>query len=310
MLALTACNNDAVLEENTSANLPKEIALQAIATPATRAAVNGTDFPTDLTIKVAAFDATKGVDYFASTDFTYANSQWTGGRYWPFSDAVINFLAYAAYDNVTGSFNGTHPANSVSLVMADNSTAQSDLMYATGTGTVTSGNTIEFPTNVPMTFLHAQSWIQFAIKAGNSSAISTITVDSITLNQVSCSGTFGVTYTNYNAAAAASVTTEWSGYASGKDDFGVIRSGSTTLTDSYAEFGNLLVVPDQGTTGFTIHYTFDGKPYDYTYTLAPATTGALTKGTKYIFNISLSVHEIIVAPQVQAWSESSEEITL
>jgi hypothetical protein len=309
MLALTACNNDAVLEKNTSSTQQKEIAFEAIATPATRAAVNVATMPTSYTLKVAAYDATAGANYFEGTSFTYSNSQWTGGRYWPFTTAVINFLAYTHFDNITsGGFCTNDYADFACLTMADNSTLQNDLMYAAGQGSVTGGNSYAYPENVPMTFKHAQAWIQFTIKAGTAASIGKITVDSITLNQVACSGIFEANYQNYNVAETPSVVGSWSDYSG--TNIGVVRSGSTSLTASAVEFGNLLVVPEQGTTGFTIHYTLDGNQYDYVYTLNPESTGALVGGTKYVYNISLSVHEIVVAPTVAEWGSAGTDVTI
>lgn len=301
VLALSSCNNDTVVDENPAANQPKEITFQAIATPTTRAAVTGTTFPEAQTIAVAAYDATAGANYFASTDFSNVESTttWTGSKYWPFTAATINFLAYAKYSNVAGTFNATNYASEVTLVLTDNATTQSDVMYAAGTGTVSqSGNGLTFPTNVPMTFKHAQAWIQFSVKAGDATSASKITVNNITLNGVSCNGTYTVTYSNYDATSTPSVAGAWSEYGTGGS---VLANKSLTgaLTITKQEFGNLLVVPAQGIESFTINYTLDGNTYDYTYTPAAST---LAQATKYIYDITLTVHEIVIAPTVADWT--------
>ena len=61
-----------------------------------------------------------------------------------------------------------------------------------------------------------------------------------------------------------------------------------------------MVVPNQGMASFTINYTLDGKTYNYTYTPASPT---LAQATKYTYNITLTVHEIKIAPTVTDWTE-------
>lgn len=309
-LALGACTNDNVVEENNSVNQPKEIAFQAITTPSTRAAVDGTAFPTTSAIEVAAYDATAGANYFAPATFSNVTSTtWTGAKYWPFTPATINFLAYAELEG-SASWNGTNPASAVTLTMTDNSSAQKDLMYACGTGTVTqTGNVLGYPTSVPMQFKHAQAWVKFTVKAGDDASASAITVNSITLNSVSCQGTYTVTHTNWNQTKAArdvdptlngSVSGTWGAYSTSAGNVPVVKdAGYSTFSTSEQNFGSLMVVPDQGMASFTINYSLGGNTYNYEYT--PASPD-LAQATKYIYNITLTVHEIVVEPTVANWS--------
>lgn len=297
-----SCSNDATVEENNVAKQPKEIAFSAFATPNTRTAVDGTTFPTTYTMQVAAYNATAGANYFAATEFSHGTSTWKGSRYWPFTPATINFLAYAELTAGSASWNATNPASAVTLVMGDNKTAQKDLMYACGTGTVTqSGNTLTFPENVPMQFKHAQAWVKFTVQAGDATSASAITVNSITLNSVSCQGTFTVTHTNYNSTSSQSVSGAWSAYDTYAGNVpAVAATGYSSFSTSVQDFASLMVVPDQGMASFTINYTLDGNTYNYTYT--PAST-SLAQATKYIYNIKLTVHEIEIVPTVAAWAD-------
>jgi hypothetical protein len=296
-LALGACTSDNVVEENNSVKQPKEIAIQAIATPNTRAAVTGTSFP-EIPMKVAAYDVTLDRDLFGATTFSKDATTWKGGKYWPFATTTINFLAIANAnsDNATGVTWGVTDANYASKVvvaMADNRTAQRDLMYAIGTG----NNSSSFPT-IPMEFKHAQAWVKFNVKAGNTTSATAITVNSITLNSVSCQGTYTVTQTNFDQATGQVAAGAWSDYASNAGN--VTLAPSFTLSTSGADFGDLMVVPNQGMASFTINYTIDGKTYDYTYSTSST---ALAQATKYTYNITLTVHEIEVAPTVADWTE-------
>ena len=319
-VVLAGCNKDVKIAENVvpaGANAQKEIAFSPLSQKAhylpgiKKAAIDGTTFPTTLDMYVAAYDATKGANFFDATTFSYADPTWKGGKYWPFAPATINFLAYADLTAGSATWNATNPASAVTLVMGDNKTAQKDLMYACGTGTVTqTGNALVFPTNVPMQFIHAQAWIKFTVKAGNAASASAITVNSITLNSVSCQGTYTVTHTNWDQTKAArdadpgkngSVAGVWSAYDTYAANTAAVKAaGYSALSTSVQDFGSLMVVPAQGIASFTLNYTVDGKTYDYTYT--PAST-TLAQAYKYTYNITLTLHEIEIAPTVANWTE-------
>lgn len=323
-VALASCSNDEVVSQNTTENQPKEIAFAPLAQKATRAAadtyqyaIDGTTFPTDLNMYVAAYQVEPtATNYFAGTQFIYDNAGGTGAssgywggataKYWPLSPCYINFLAYA---NVTGSaaFNGSNYASAAVITQTDNSSAQTDLMYATGNGEVTqSGNALTFPANVPMEFKHAQAWISFNVKAA-SSVETAITINSITLNGAKYAGTYTITYSNYNAKAAASVSGAWSSLGAAKNQL-VAGISSQALTTSFAAAGanGIMIVPDDAATGdftsFTINYTYDSKTYDYTFT--PVNTN-VDQGKHYIYNITFTLHEIFVSATVEDWADQT-----
>jgi hypothetical protein len=313
-----------VVEENNSVKQPKEIAFKAIATPSTRAAIDGTAFPTTLDMKVAAYqvEATGGSAgaYFDATTFKYqyvggsasgSGSYWGGetAKFWPLTPAYINFLAIANAndDNATGVTWNTYPTTGVvAITMSDNSSAQRDLMYAIGNGAVTQdGNALTFPTKVDMTFEHAQAWIDFKVKA-NSTVETAITINSITLTGAKYNGTYTVTHTAYNGKTGQGVAGAWS-------DLGAVQNIAVpgwlpaALTTSFATVGNgLMIVPDDAVTGdftsFTINYTFDGKTYEYTYT--PAST-QVEQGKHYIYEITFRLHEIFINPTITDWNDQT-----
>lgn len=319
-LALGACSNDSTVEQANQTQ-PKQIAFSPLVQPTTRAAVDGTTF-TPTTMKVTAYDATAGANYFAATAFTGSGDSYTGGKYWPFTPATINFLAIAEAngDNSTGVTWGptisaveSNPTEKVQIVMADNKTNQYDLMYACGTGTVTqSTNALSFPSDVDMVFKHAQAWVKFYVQAGNA-ASEAITINSITLNSVSCQGTYLVTHANWNETKVSrdavgngskdgSVSGAWSAYDTYAGNIAAVKDGgySALSAESMQYYGSLMVVPNQGMASFTINYTLGGNTYNYTYT--PAST-TLAQAYKYTYNITLTVHEIIIDPEVADWTE-------
>lgn len=263
-------------------------------------------------------------NYFSGTTFAYNSTAttaqnvpiWSGNptkRYWPLSACYINFLAYA---NVTGtaSFNETTPASEATISMTDNSSAQKDLVYAIGNGAVTqpSGNSLVFPANVEMAFQHAQSLIAFRVKAYGDDEASLITVKKIILNNAYYAGTFVITHTNYDAKASQSVDGAWTAVSGKKATLDV--PGSTNKSINKTDFtnaGSVLVVPNSNETtpgtvdpsfdSFTIEYTFDSKDYSYTYVPTTPSGLVLTKATKYVYDITFKLHEIMINPSVASW---------
>lgn len=338
-VVLAGCNKDVKIAENVvpaGANAQKEIAFSPLSQKAhylpgiKKAAIDGTTFPTTLDMMVTAYqvEATGGAAgvYFDATPYIYqyaggaasgAGSYWGGNpaRYWPLTPAYINFLAIANAnaDNATGVTWGTNKADQATIVMADNSSAQRDLMYAIGNGEVTqSGNTLTFPTKVDMTFYHAQAWIDFKVKA--KTAVETaIKVNSITLTGAKYNGTYTITHTNYAAKASQSVAGAWSALGDAQNIVVPGWTPATNLTTDFVTVGNgLMVVPDDAATGdftsFTINYTFDGKVYEYTYT--PASTQVEQK-KHYIYEITFQLHEIFINPSVEDWADqTATELTI
>ncbi|MBR1878024.1 MAG: fimbrillin family protein [Paludibacteraceae bacterium] len=327
-LVLVSCNNDVKLAENTAlegSNAQKEIAFSTYARRTRRVAadtyqyaIDGTTFPTDLNMYVAAYQVEPSTaNYFAGTQYTYNGTAYWGGvtkRYWPLSACYINFLAYA---NVTGTaaFNATNYASAAVITQTDNSSAQTDLMYAIGNGEVTqSGNTLTFPTAVDMEFKHAQAWMDFYVK-GASAAEAAITINSITLNGAKYAGTYTITHTNYNAKTSQSVAGAWSSLGDAAN-VAVPGWSAAALTTSLVQVSHgLLVVPDDNDaagdwTSFVINYTMDGKTYDYTYTPADAAAANVQQAKHYLFNITFTLHEIVVDASVADWTDVSTAVAI
>lgn len=326
-LMLASCSNDVKLDENivpVGSNKQQEIAFAPLAKKAHRKpaaaadtyqyAIDGTDFPHDLNMYVAAYmvEPTAG-NYFAGTQFVYneGKANWAGAtaKYWPLSECYINFLAYA---NVTGSaaFNNTTPASAAVISQTDNSSTQTDLMYAIGNGAVTkSAGVLQFPAKVDMQFKHAQAWVDFYVKA-NSDTETAITVNSITLKGAKYAGTYTITHTNYNAKASQSVAGAWTSLG-GAANVAVPGWSAAALTTGFVHVGQgLLVVPDDDTdtndwTGFVVNYTVGGNTLNYEYTAGEAPAANLDQAKHYVFNLTFNLHEILVEASVADWTDAS-----
>lgn len=314
-LAFTACTNETEEYVGSPQKQTREIAFKPIAQPTTRAAVDGTTF-TPTTMQVAAWDVTNSRDFFTATEFTKDETIWKGGKYWPLSAAYINFLAYAELNAGSATWNlagENKAASGVTLVMADNKTAQKDLMYAIGNGAVTqTDNALSFPPNVSMTFKHAQAWVRFMADAFDATTGGKVTLTSITLNGAKYAGTFTVTHTNYNASSSQSVAGAWSALGSTQNvavpNWSSVAIDYDASGDGVVVGDGLLIVPDDDAatadfTSFTIAYSIDGNAYTYTYTPETAAAANVDQAKKYTFKINFHLHEIEILPSVTDWVE-------
>ena len=348
-IAMTSCTSES--NEYVGDNTPKEIAFMPINQKATRAAVQGTTFPTTNTMEVRAYksSATAG-EYFAKTTFTRQEItsgvyKWRGStpQYWPLSPATINFFAVSGADvqaaditiadalaSATVEYDATASNNASNT--AYSATTQSDIMYAFNRGSVSqSGNALSYPDDVDMQFKHALALINFQIKAANT-ASQAIQIYKIELNGARYTGDLTITNTN-----AETVSSDWSAKVDWTpndvvNNVVVPSIGNTTtpvaLTTSYVPANtessypaSLMIIPTQqktespvsyGFTTFTIFYKLNGN--DYTYTYAPAgytsetpNLTAVQAGYKYTYQITMTLHEILIEPTVAPWTEQNSE---
>ena len=341
-VALASCSSDDTIAENSNVgkNQQKEIAFMPINLPSTRTTiVNGTTFPTDYNFYIAAYSATPAGDFFGKTEYTNeATTIWSGvtgqKRYWPLGDATLNFLAITKAGSRTTTFNATHPANSVVVDFTDNSTiaSQHDLMWSYAQATVAQvGNGISFNNGgsagvspVSMTFQHAESQVNFKVKAGNLDTENAgLTLTSITLNDGNYAGTYTLTFADYaSTSAPAAPTGVWSGVTDPTTSNPDVVAPQTTAnmpitqTSGSAVIGDgILVVPNPNVDGgsalnesfksFTIAYKMNGNDYTYTYTPDIAQR-RLVPDTKYVFDITMTLQEIKVNASVEDWTPNSE----
>ena len=341
-VALASCSNDEVVSQNTTTNQPKEIAFAPLNLPSTRTTiVNGTVFPSDYNFYIAAYSAapTPAGDYFGKTEYTNeaTTTIWSGvsgqKRYWPLGDATLNFLAITKAGARTTTFNATHPANSVVVDFTDNSAiaTQHDLMWSYAQATVAQvGNGISFNNGgsagvspVNMTFQHAESQINFKVKAGNQvTEDAGLTLTSITLNDGNYAGTYTLTFSDYaSTSAPATPTGVWSGVTDPTTSNPDVVAPQTTAnmaitqTSGASVIGDgILVVPNPNKTAdnlnesfksFTVAYKMNGNDYTYTYTPDDAQR-RLVPDTKYGFDITMTLQEIKVDASVEEWTPTSD----
>lgn len=327
--AMTACTNEK--NEYVGDNSPKEIAFKPLSQKPTRAAVQGTTFP-DQSMEVVAYQSapTTG-DYFSKTTFSQDGStgKWKASpaKYWPLSAATLNFFA------VSGA-----SVNAADITIADgfatagvnygktgatgtySETTQSDIMYSFARGSVakTSGtNTLVF-SDVAMTFHHALALINFQIKGSTG-----ITVTSITLDNAHYTGSLAIANTGDGLlATSGDVNTALTWTADAVVDHVTVPHISNHALDSnfypdgttsgQTDWAALMIIPgtSYGFESFTINYTYNSKNYSYTYVptwnSGNVAVTPVSADTKYTYQITMTLHEITIAPQVDPWTTPAE----
>lgn len=356
-LAICACSKDEKIAEVSASNQQKEIALFAVNQKATRAAVQGTVFPTTNTMEVKAYQTQPSeVGYFGQTTYKYqyaagastgSGTTWGGdpARYWPLSPAKLNFFAVSGAGVSASHITIADALASATVAYTSansyNPTSQSDIMYAFNRAAVTeTAHALVFPDNVGMEFKHALALINFQIKAGND-ASTAIKIKKIELNGARYTGSLTITNTNAATESAAwSAVVDWTPDAV-QNDVVVPNIGNVTtpvsLTTSFVpdnsdteeptDWASLMIIPTQqkaaspvsyGFTTIKITYVLDNKEYTYEYAPAgwtdddsdPETPDVpnytyVTAGTKYTYQITMTLHEILILPTVDAWDDAT-----
>ena len=342
-LVMTACTSESTESVGATAQQPQEISFAPLNLPSTRTTiVTGTEFPTDYNFYIAAYSASPapGGDYFAKSEFAWTSTGtiWAGAttsdkQYWPLGDATLNFLAITKAGSRTTTFNAAHAASEVVVNFTDNSAiaTQHDLMWSYAQATVAQVvNGLSFNhggtagvSPVTMVFQHAESQVNFKIKAGDQvTEDAGLTLTSITLNDGNYAGTYTLTFDDYAATAAPSAPTGvWSGVTDPTPSNPDVVAPQTTAnmpitqsSDASTIGAGILVVPNPNKTeenlnesfkSFTIAYKMNGRDYTYTYTPDIAQR-RLVQDTKYVFNITMTLQEIQVSATVDEWTPASE----
>lgn len=316
MMVFASCSKVNINYENDGQ--PQEIGVFAVNKNMVKGAVESTSgFPTTYPMLVSAYlvsgsngtEPTEPGEYFNDITFGHNNGVWTGGQYWPLSQASINFLAVAP--EITGQVTTTsdETANNskvATVVVTSNESKQNDVMYAVGNGIKADGQATE---NVALTFQHALSWIKFTVTCGNSgNNAPTIECNSIKLNNAYFNGQNTVTAKALNTNSPTVELGTWD-----------ITDASVTETHTVDLNGGALVIPKSYTKSneanaknlsFTINYTVTqgGKEFTYDYTHVFETV-TWDPGKKYTYAVTITLKEITIAPSVDPWVDYDADPT-
>ena len=274
LAALAACTKSEVAYEQ-----PSEIGFAAVAGNMTKAAVDGTTFPTDLNMYIYANTTTNDTadaDYFAKAEFTYLSAYnaintessdtkpvWGGGSsssnrnpyYWP-NVNKLHFAGFSKSGNVTSAtvaYNCT--ANTLSITGYTPTGADNDLMWVPSTEFTQAGGFGKNTTYVPVSMYHACSWITFLVMGDTVTGANNTTYTLTSLNIANIDNTANVVCTG--SASVTSASTVWSNNEDSKTadhavTFATGYTGKLTQTatnvetnDATTTSGNVVVIPQK-----------------------------------------------------------------
>lgn len=260
--------------------------------------------------------------YFTNSGVTFKESgstnKWAGTtpQYWP-SEGTLTFNAISPVTispdkTILTSTSFTYADGAVSAIRAilnDNSANQADVLVAK---TVTGQNKTNNATGVEMTFYHALAQIVVTAKVGSNAP--TTKINSIKLNNTAQAGSLSANLSNENGP-----TFEWtaSGYtATGIDFTGDFINGSNLTNTESVESTGILVLPvdeKDGATKYsiTVNYNLGSNTgLESTLDLLSSEEGKISAweaGKKYVYNLTITATEILIAPSVDNWDDPAED---
>lgn len=297
---------------------PQEIAFRQVENVMTKANTS-LGYWKDGSMGVFAYKRGETILYFGNAKFAKKTSEWIGvdsednvkPYYWPFQGS-LDFYVYAPYDNSftcnrtnhiitkSGFENIDYGGENSYSGTADGSASFydyncPDLMY--GSKIVTSAKTDQA---VDVSLNHALALVQVKAKATTTGVVS---IKSMTLKETPKSATLNVTY----SGAQMTGTPEWSAHSSEKLDLSIFNSTtptSITSTSDFIQLGNeVLVIPGQAQTSFSIEYKLANSDPNAVFTATLPLSETWEPGKKYVYNISFDLKEIKFAPVVEDWGE-------
>ena len=317
--ALAACTKSEVAFEQ-----PDAIGFQVVTGKMTKAAVTDNVYPEALNMYVFAMTETDGgaanttADYLKNAEFAkvlVSNGQnlWGGWLnnaaypyYWPnvkklyfagvSKSGNVNNGAVPTYNNGTITINGYQPGVGAA-VLGDN-----DLMWFPTTDESYGKGTV----SVPVVMKHACSWITVKMAGDSKYTITDIHIEGLTTKG----------NVDLNTAADWTLSTD---AADLNKTFSVYSNAtgkalSTTATAEGFEntVNNTVVLPEQvpGTLSITYHFESQaGEKIEETVTGSLKFDGEATwvAGTHYIYTVTITASQILIAPTVETWTPSPAE---
>ena len=309
---------------------PQEIKLEGYTYAVTKAPIangatlSGTGY--DMVVHaIHVNDNGESSEYFTNNGVTFkeqsgSTNKWAGTtpQYWP-SEGTLTFNAISPVTispdkTILTSPSFTYDAGAVSTIGAtlnDNSTNQADVLVAK---TVTGQNKTDNATGVNMTFYHALAQIVVTAKTQNETP--TAKINSIKLNNTAQAGSLSAT----NLSNTDGPTFAWtvSSYDENGINFsGSFINGSNLSTTESDESTGILVVPVSQESGegneysITINYDLgSNKGLESTLELLSTDTGKISEweaGKKYVYNLTITATEILIAPSVDNWDNPATE---
>lgn len=323
--AMAACTKSNVQYEQ-----PGEISLQPVTQKATKAAVDGTYYPTgtaynfnvwawwaDKNAGTALDEFTSTTDYIAEGTFTARNNVSWGGvtpYYWPTKGSLV-FAGYSPASAV-GTFNyslETKAFTVTNYVQSSNIAETKDLMWFDVTDVSHNQNGTS---GVPVTFKHALSWLTFDFVLNSDITTHKWEITEVELQPVSTKASFFATKSDANVGT-------WSSFAGDKSSMRVYKkpTGSSevlylsTTAKRYEDAENGVVVIPQSCVNLLVKYNLTastGKVISQEVELAlnaGADGNSWLPGKHYVYSIVFGANEILVSPQIADWVDVPGGVT-
>lgn len=340
--AMAACTKSNVQYEE-----PGEISLQPVAQKATKAAVDGTEYPTSINFNVWAWwrncDANTDLDefidpdtdpddveptpYIAKGEFEYKSGTSWGGTtpyYWPTKGSLV-FAGYSPAD-ASGTFSYTLGTNTFAVtdyVQSSNIAETKDLMWFDVTDVSHNQNGTS---GVPVEFKHALSWLTFKFYLKESTTPEYWTIKSVVLKGIETTADFTASTTNTAWTTPTDAPTEGITVYSNTTGH-LVKKTYDTDDDAILEntHNGVLIIPQScapsnGTNPADAELVI-------TYDLKSPTGRILTDqnvslplngtsindnkwnpGKHYIYTITFGANEIRIAPTVEGWTDVPVEV--
>ena len=322
--ALAACSKSEVAFEQ-----PDAIGFQVVTGMMTKAAVADNVYPEDLNMYVFAMTETDGgaanttADYLKNAEFAkvlVSNGQnlwggWLDGTaypyYWPnvkklyfagvSKSGNVNNGAVPTYNSGTITINGYQPG------VGTTDLGDNDLMWFPTTGESYGKGTV----SVPVVMKHACSWITVKM-AGDEWTADRYTITDIHIEGLTTKGNVELKATAADWTLSAEAADQNKTFTVYSNATGKALSTTATAEDFENIVNNTVVLPEQvpGTLSITYHFESQaGEKIEETVTGSLKFDGAATwvAGTHYIYTVTITASQILIAPTVETWTPSPAE---
>ena len=336
--AMAACTKSSVQYEQ-----PGEICLQPVAQKATKAAVDGTVYPTSENFNVWANWGNIGAGTVSATNFTTAyinngtftnrgGNNWGGTPspyYWPTTGSLI-FAGYSPAspkggnptfeynfsDNqfkVTGYIQSTDIRNTDDLMWFDFDGKSYNMNVTSSDG---EGNTVT--TGIPAKFQHALSWLTFQFKLKDESTPENWTITGITLQGIKTKGDFD--------SKPASGSDQWvlssdTGFTEQNITVyggeGVKITRNTTVTPENVQNGVVVIPQSCAADAVSLLVTYKlttqaqtEVPQEVQLYLSEVDDQKWEVGKHYIYTIIFGANEILISPDVTDWTPVNVDVNV
>ena len=251
--------------------------------------------------------------------------------YWPLGGCILDYIAYAmpvvVHDADPALVEGPvatydNEASDVASLVAfddwDTYKNQVDLLYAVKNGATTAENA--GAETVGLTFNHAQALLVFQAKVNTEHVMQ---INEIKIDGLLVKGDFIVDNSKNNLAAY------WTNLVPVADE-NVVAPGATPEDDNlhayldsedptadaseyldntteFEQIGSTLLIPQQPALNFVVTYTISGKTMEYEYNHVRK---AWEMGKKYIYNLDITLNEIVITENVVDFDDVENPIEL